>query len=336
MPEGPAHMQPGPIGIAGAGAWGTALANAAAAAGNDVVLWMRSSEHAAALADTRANGRFLPGIRLNDRISPTADLGQLASCRAVLLVTPAQTTREMTTALTSILPRAIPLVLCAKGIERGTGLFLCDVVEDVRPGAPVAVLSGPSFADDVARGLPTAVTLACRDAALAEALATALSGPTLRVYHRTDVRGVEIGGAAKNVLAIACGAVAGRDLGESAKAALIARGFAELLRFARAYGGEAETLMGLSGLGDLVLTCSSAQSRNFAFGMRLGQGLSVEEASGGKLVEGATTARALVSLARAKAIDMPISEAVEQILSGAWTLDKAIDALMNRPIKSEH
>lgn len=326
----------GPIGIAGAGAWGTALANAAALAGNDVVLWMRSPEQAADLAGTRLNERFLPGARLLDRILPTADLGLLAACQAVLLVTPAQTTREMAGALSGLLPPATPLVLCAKGIERATGAFLCDVVEEVRPGAPVAVLSGPSFAHDVARGLPTAVTLACRDAALAEDLATALSGPTLRVYHRTDVRGVEIGGAAKNVLAIACGAVEGRGLGESAKAALIARGFAELLRFARAYGGEAETLMGLSGLGDLVLTCSSAQSRNFSFGRQLGRGMNVQDASGGKLVEGAATAGALVALARDKGIDMPIAEAVARILSGAWTLDQAVDALMNRPIKSEH
>jgi glycerol-3-phosphate dehydrogenase (NAD(P)+) len=326
----------GPIGIAGAGAWGTALANAAAIAGNDVILWMRSPEQAEELARKRTNERFLPGARLLDRITPTADLNRLASSCAVLLVTPAQTTREMTGALSRVLPHGTPLVVCAKGIERETGSFLCDVVEEVRPGSPVAVLSGPSFAHDVARGLPTAVTMASGDAALAEDLATALSGPTLRVYHRTDVRGVEIGGAAKNVLAIACGAVVGRGLGESAKAALIARGFAELLRFARAYGGEPETLMGLSGLGDLVLTCSSAQSRNFSFGLRLGQGMDAQAASGGKLVEGATTASALIALAQAKNVDMPIAEAVEQILSGAWTLDQAVDALMNRPIKSEH
>jgi len=326
----------GPIGIAGAGAWGTALANAAAIAGNDVILWMRSPEQAAELAGTRRNERFLPGAQLLDRIIPTADAGQLAPCCAVLLVTPAQTTRDLAGALSRILPRETPLVLCAKGIERATGSFLADVVAQVRPGSPIAVLSGPSFAHDVARGLPTAVTMACRDEALAEELAAALSGPTLRIYHHTDVRGVEIGGAAKNVLAIACGAVVGRGLGESAKAALIARGFAELLRFARAYGARAETLMGLSGLGDLVLTCSSAQSRNFSFGQRLGRGMNAREASGGKLVEGATTAGALVALARAKNVDMPIAEAVEQILSGAWTLDQAVDALMNRPIKSEH
>jgi glycerol-3-phosphate dehydrogenase (NAD(P)+) len=326
----------GPIGIAGAGAWGTALANAAASAGSDVVLWMRSAAQASALATGRTNERCLPGIPLHDRITPTADLADLASTGAVLLVTPAQTTREMAAALSGLLPQETPLVLCAKGIERGSNAFLSDAVEEVRPGAPVAVLSGPSFAQDVARGLPTAVTLACRNAALAETLAAALSGPALRVYHLGDVRGVEIGGAAKNVLAIACGAVAGRGLGESAGAALIARGFAELLRFARAYGGEAETLMGLSGLGDLVLTCSSPQSRNFAFGLRLGGGMAPAAASGGKLVEGAATAGALAALARARSVDMPIAGAVERILSGAWTLDQAVDALMNRPIKREH
>jgi len=324
------------IGIAGAGAWGTALANAAALAGNEVVLWMRSAEQAALLAETRMNPGFLPGVPLHELIRPTASLTNLADSGAVLLVTPAQTTREMTAALSAVLPAGTPLVLCAKGIERETQAFLSDAAEAVRPGSPLAVLSGPSFADDVARGLPTAVTLACRDAALAERIATALSGSTFRVYHRTDVRGVEIGGAAKNVLAIACGAVAGRGLGESAKAALIARGFAELLRFARAYGGEAETLMGLSGLGDLVLTCSTAHSRNFAFGQRLGQGLSPEGAAGGKLVEGATTARALVALAHARNVDMPIAEAVERVLSGVSTIDQAVDSLMNRPVKSEH
>ena len=328
-------LMPAPIGIAGAGAWGTALANVAAAGGHDVILWMRSPEQAEAIARQRTNERFLPGVRLHDRIRPTTDLSDLAKASAVLLVTPSQTTREMTLALAKVLSPQTPLVLCAKGIERDTNAFLCDVVEEVRPNAPVAVLSGPSFAADVARGLPTAVTLACRDGDLARTIATALSGPTFRVYHREDVRGVEIGGAAKNVLAIACGAVAGRGLGESAKAALIARGFAELLRFARAYGGDAETLMGLSGLGDLVLTCSSAQSRNFAFGQRLGQGMSLADAAAGKLVEGAASAHALVTLAKARGIDMPVSEAVDRVLSGLSTIDAAVDALMNRPVKSE-
>lgn len=324
------------IGIVGAGAWGTALANVTASAGNDVVLWMRDRDQARAMAATRRNEKFLPGVVLHNGVRPTSDLTEVADTQAVLLVTPAQTTRAMTSALAEILPRETPLVLCAKGIERGSNAFLSDIAIAIRPGAPVAVLSGPSFADDVARGLPTAVTLACAREDVAEIMASTLSGPTFRVYHRTDVRGVEIGGATKNVLAIACGAVAGRKLGESAKAALIARGFAELLRFARAYGGEAETLMGLSGLGDLVLTCSTAQSRNFAFGFRLGEGASPEVAAGGKLVEGAATASALVALARAKQVEVPIAEAVERVLAGAWNLDQAIEALMSRPIRSEH
>ncbi|MBM6593756.1 NAD(P)H-dependent glycerol-3-phosphate dehydrogenase [Microvirga pudoricolor] len=323
------------VGIAGAGAWGTALANAAAAGGRDVILWTRDPAQASAIAATRANDRFLPGIALHERIRPVSDLAALREAGMVLLVTPAQTTREVAGALAGVLPEAVPLTICAKGIERASGHFLSDVVREVRPGAPVAVLSGPSFADDVARGLPTAVTLACEGEALAGAMAAALSGPTFRVYHRTDLRGVEIGGAAKNVLAIACGAVIGKGLGESAKAALIARGFAELLRFARAYGAQAETLMGLSGLGDLVLTCSTAQSRNFSFGLRLGRGATVAEASGGKLAEGAATASALVARARAKGIEMPVSEAVEGVLDGHLTLDQAVDALMNRPLRSE-
>jgi glycerol-3-phosphate dehydrogenase (NAD(P)+) len=324
------------VGIVGAGAWGTALANVVASTRRDVMLWTRSAEQAQTLAERRSNPDYLPGVALHDRITPTAVLADLAAAEAVLLVTPAQTTREVTTALEAVLPPSTPLVLCAKGLERGTNAFLSDVVREVRPASPVAVLSGPSFAGDVARGLPTAVTLACADGAMASRLAADLSGRTFRVYHRTDIRGVEIGGAAKNVLAIACGAVAGRGLGESAKAALIARGFAELLRFAQAYGGEAETLMGLSGLGDLVLTCSTAQSRNFAFGERLGAGASVAGAGGGKLVEGALTAPVLVALAETRNVEMPIAAAVEAVIAGRSTLDRAIDDLMQRPLKKEY
>ncbi len=323
------------IGVAGGGAWGTALANAAALAGRDVVLWLRDPVAAEALARTRENARYLPGVRLHERVRPTGDAAGLAGCAAVLLVVPAQTVRAVAQALAPHLGDA-PLVICAKGIERGTGRFLSEATAEVRPGAPVAVLSGPSFADDVARGLPTAVTLACADGELAAALAAALSGPSLRLYHGTDVRGVEIGGAAKNVLAIACGAVVGRGLGESAKAALTARGFAELLRFAAAHGGRAETLMGLSGLGDLVLTCGSAHSRNFAFGERLGAGAPVEEAAQGRLVEGASTAPVLVELARAAEVDMPIAEAVAAVVAGRATVDEAIAALLSRPLKAEH
>ena len=274
-------------------------------------------------------------MSLHPRVTPTSHIGDLRAAEAVLLVTPAQSVRAVAEALAPVLAPSAPLVICAKGIERETGAFLSDVVEAVRPGAPVAVLSGPSFADDVARGLPTAVTLASADAALAAVLAAAISGPSLRVYHGDDVRGVEIGGAAKNVLAIACGAAIGRGLGESAKAALTARGFAELLRFARVHGGRPETLMGLSGLGDLVLTCGSAHSRNFAFGERLGRGASVGEATGGKLVEGALTAGVLVRLARARTVEMPIAEAVADLVGGSIGVDAALGRLMARPLRAE-
>jgi glycerol-3-phosphate dehydrogenase (NAD(P)+) len=324
------------IAVVGGGAWGTALANAAALAGREVCFWMRDPDRARSLREARENARYLPGVRLHERVRPSADLADLADADAALLVVPAQTVRAATQAIAGALPAGAPLVVCAKGIERGTGLFPSDVAREIRPGSPVAALSGPSFADDVARGLPTAVTLACAEAATAGALAEALSGPSFRLYRGTDIRGVEIGGAAKNVLAIACGAVVGRGLGESAKAALTARGFAELMRFARACGGRPETLMGLSGLGDLVLTCGSAHSRNFAFGERLGRGVPVAEAAAGKLAEGASTAAVLVALARAKGVDMPIAEAVEAVIAGSIGIDAAIEALMSRPLRAEH
>ncbi|AWN47025.1 glycerol-3-phosphate dehydrogenase [Methylobacterium terrae] len=326
----------GPIAVLGGGAWGTALANAAAAAApRPVVLWMRDAEGAAAMARTRENARHLPGVRLHAGVRPTAAATDLGEAEAVLVVTPAQTLRSVLGALHPHLRPEAALILCAKGIERGTDAFLTDVAGEAAPGAAVAVLSGPSFAADVARGLPTAVTLASRDGALAARLAAALSGPTFRVYHGTDPRGVEIGGAAKNVLAIACGAAIGRGLGESARAALVARSFAELMRFARAWDARPETLMGLSGLGDLVLSAASAQSRNFAFGERLGRGASLEEASGGKLAEGALTAQGLVALARRRGVEMPVAEAVAALLTGAVSLDAAIADLLGRPLRAE-
>jgi glycerol-3-phosphate dehydrogenase (NAD(P)+) len=328
-------MAAGPIAVVGAGAWGTALANAAALAGNAVTLWSRDAGAAARMQASRDNAASLPGAALHVSVSVTANVNDLAGAGAVLLVVPAQAIRAATAALPP-LASGVPLVICAKGIERGSGSFLSDVVAETRPGTAVAVLSGPSFAADVARGLPTAVALSARDGAVAERLAAALTGPTFRVYHGTDVRGVEIGGAAKNVLAIACGAVSGRGLGESARAALTARGFAELMRFAAACGARPETLMGLSGLGDVVLSCASAQSRNFAFGERLGRGVPAAEAAGGKLVEGAFTAGVLVALARAKGVEMPVAEAVDAILSGHLGIDAAVEALMGRPVKAEH
>lgn len=323
------------IAVIGGGAFGTALANAAALAGRDVTLWLRDPVAAADLSRSRENSRALPGISLRPGVSPTADAAVLGEADAALLVVPAQAAREALADLGPRLPAACPLVVCAKGIERDTGAFMSEVAEDVRPGAPLAVLSGPSFASDIARGLPTAVTLACRNEGMAERLATALSGPTFRVYHAKDVRGVEIGGAAKNVLAIAAGIVAGRGLGESARAAVVARGFAELLRFAAANGAQPETLMGLSGLGDVAMSCSSPQSRNFALGLRLGEGASPEVAGGGKLAEGAFTAEALLARARARGVEMPLAEAVADILAGRRTIAETVAELMARPLKSE-
>jgi glycerol-3-phosphate dehydrogenase (NAD(P)+) len=325
-----------PINVVGGGAWGTALANAAAAAGHPVSLWLRDPEAAARLEAERENPRYLAGVPLHARIAATALSEKLAGARATLLVVPAQTVRGVLEALRDPLASAGPVILCAKGIERGTDSFLSAVAEQVLPpGTPVAVLSGPSFAADVARGLPTAVTLAAADPGLAAALSALLSGPSFRLYHTDDVRGVEIGGAGKNVLAIACGIVAGRGLGESARAALIARAFAELMRFARAFGGRPETLMGLSGLGDLVLTASSPQSRNFAFGQRLGAGASPEVAAGGKLAEGAFTAAALAGLAAARGIEMPVAQAVAAIVAGRAGVEDVIAGLLARPLRGE-
>jgi glycerol-3-phosphate dehydrogenase (NAD(P)+) len=321
------------IGVAGAGAWGMALANAAAAAGRGVVLWGRDAGRVQAIAATRRSDR-LPGVDLARAVEATAELDDLARCDAILLAVPAQSSREAAMRLAA-LPGSAPLVSCAKGIERRTHAFMTEVLEQAAPGRQTAVLSGPSFAADVAAGLPTAVTLGSTDEALARALCDALRGPSLRLYHSTDVRGVEIGGAAKNVLAIACGVAVGRGLGASAAAALIARGFAELRRFGEAFGARGSTLMGLSGLGDLVLTCSSAQSRNFAFGQALGRGVSVAEAGAGKLAEGVSTARALVELARERGVDMPIANCVEGLIEGSLDVPGAVGALLARPPKGE-
>ncbi|MDB5511660.1 MAG: glycerol-3-phosphate dehydrogenase [Enterovirga sp.] len=323
------------IGVLGGGAWGTALANAAASTGRPVVLWMRDAEGAAAAELSRVNARRLPGVRLGDSVRVTARVEALGPADALLLAIPAQEIRPVLSGIGRDLPQGAPIVICAKGIERGTGRMVGEVVRDILPAARIAVLSGPSFAADVARGLPTAVALAAEDAGLAEDLAAALSGRSLRVYHGTDLRGVQIGGATKNVLAIAVGIVDGRGLGESAKAALTARGFAELLRFAAAAGGRPETLMGLSGLGDLVLTCGSAQSRNFALGLRIGAGMPVDDARREGLAEGAYTADALVALAREAGIEMPIAEAVAAVIAGAKGVDEVVEALMARPLRRE-
>jgi glycerol-3-phosphate dehydrogenase (NAD(P)+) len=318
------------IAVIGAGAWGTALANCAARAGRDVTLWARDPAAVAALTSKRESPR-LPGIRLDDRVAATGAIADTASADVILLVVPAQDLRTAATALAPHVAKGAPVIACAKGIERGTHRLMTEIIAETLPGAVPAILSGPSFAADVARGLPTAVTLACTDEQTAAALARALGSQTFRPYHTTDVRGVEIGGAAKNVLAIAAGIVQGRKLGASATAALVTRGFAELVRFGRALGARAETLTGLSGLGDLILTCSSPQSRNFSLGIALGEGRTPE----GKLAEGAFTARALVELANEKQVEMPIAIAVAAVLDGKLSVDQAIESLLTRPFRAE-
>ena len=319
------------VGVIGAGAWGTALAGAAARAGRDVVLYARNAESAAAMKATRANPK-LSGVLLDASVDVTDDIAAAASADVILIATPAQHLREAVTKLAPHLRKATPVVATAKGIERGTHKFMTEVIAESAPEARPAILSGPSFADDVARGLPTAVTLAARDETLARALVQALGSSTFRPYHTSDVRGVEIGGAAKNVLAIAAGIVAGRKLGASALAALTTRGFSELARLGRALGARAETLSGLSGLGDLILSCSTPQSRNFALGIALGRG---ERPTAGKLAEGEFTAPVLIELAASQNVDVPVSSAVAAILGGAMTIDAAIESLLTRPFKAE-
>jgi glycerol-3-phosphate dehydrogenase (NAD(P)+) len=316
------------IAVIGAGAWGTALADVVVRAGRDVTLWDRNTTLLDEMRATRGN-RLLPGVVIDERIA-IVDAPD-AAADVVLMVVPAQAERAAVAAVAPRLAPGTPVVSCAKGIERGSEKFMTEVIAEAAPQAVPAILSGPSFALDVARGLPTAVTLACADEALAERLALTLGSPTFRPYHSTDVRGVEIGGAAKNVLAIAAGIVVGRGLGPSAQAALITRGFAELTRFGRAYGARPETLTGLSGLGDLVLTCSSPQSRNFSYGVALGK----DVATGDKLAEGAFTAKVLAQMARERDIDMPIAFAVDAVLDGTLAIDAAIEGLLTRPLKAE-
>jgi glycerol-3-phosphate dehydrogenase (NAD(P)+) len=319
------------VAVIGAGAWGTALAGVAARAGRSVTLYGRSAASVARMKATHENLR-LPGIRLESGIDITCDVANAARADAILIATPAQSLREAMTSLAPHLKPGTPVVACAKGIERGTHKFMTEVIAEAAPAGIAAILSGPSFADDVARGLPTAVTLAARDETLAAALVQALGSSTFRPYHTSDVRGVEIGGAAKNVLAIAAGIAVGRKLGASAQAALTTRGFTELSRLGRTCGARAETLVGLSGLGDLILSCSSLQSRNFALGIALGRG---EAPPPGKLAEGQFTAPVLVELAASQGVDMPVSNAVAAILAGKITIDAAIEGLLTRPFKAE-
>jgi glycerol-3-phosphate dehydrogenase (NAD(P)+) len=320
------------VGVIGGGAWGTALALVAARAGRRVTLYARDAVTRAAIAE-RGESPKLPGIRLDRAIAVAGDLAAAARADAVVLAVPAQALRDVLLDAASHMREGTPLVLAAKGLERGSGKRMSEIAVEIAPFAPAAPLSGPSFAADVARGLPTAVTIAAADLDLALALCRALGSGSFRPYAESDIVGVEIGGAVKNVLAIAAGIVAGRRLGASAVAALTARAFAELRRLGEALGARPETLMGLSGLGDLVLTCSGPQSRNFAYGLALGGGARLE--ADHPLVEGIATAAVARDLARAHGVEMPIVEAVSAIVAGTLSIDAAIEGLMARPLKAE-
>jgi glycerol-3-phosphate dehydrogenase (NAD(P)+) len=324
------------VGVIGGGAWGTALAQTCARAGMRVRLWAREPEVVEAVNARRENPLFLPGVELDPAVEATGDVRGLDGLDLWLAVPPAQ---HMRSTLASLAPHCCgaPVVLCSKGVEQGTLKLMTDVLAETLPDASAAVLSGPSFAADVARGLPTAVTLACPDEALARALAAAIATPAFRPYLAADMVGAEAGGAVKNVLAIACGIVEGRGLGRSAHAALITRGFAEMTRLGVALGAEAETLAGLCGLGDLVLTCSSPQSRNMSVGLALGRGETLAQALSGKLsvAEGVASAPAVAALAAREGVDMPICRAVAAILAGEVEVDEAIAGLLSRPLRAE-
>jgi len=321
------------IGVVGGGAWGTALACQARRAGRRVTLWSRDPAVSASIARDRANPIYLPGLPLDGGIEAAADLAALAACDALLLVCPAQAVRELSARLAG----GAPVVICAKGIEASSGLLMPEVLAEVLPGRPLAMLSGPSFAEEVTKGLPTAVSIATADATLGQMLAGALAGGAFRPYWTQDVLGVALGGAIKNVLAIAAGVVEGRGLGHNAAAALITRGFAEMARLGQAMGADLETLTGLAGLGDLVLTCHGPLSRNRSLGLALGKGTRLADYMAGRrqVVEGEATAPAVLARAARQGIEMPICAAVDAILHGGAGLDEAIRALLARPLRRE-
>ena len=319
------------VAILGGGAWGTALAIVAARAGKHVTIWARDAGTVAAINARHGNPAHLPGVVLAGTIVATHELSLAAAADIVMIAVPAQATRSVATAVATYITPGTPVVATAKGIERGGGKRMSEVIAEAMEHAVPAVLSGPSFAGDVARGLPTAVTIAAADEKLALDLCRAFGSAAFRPYAETDVIGVELGGAVKNILAIAAGIVAGRHLGSSAGAALVARGFAELRRFAEAEGAKPETLMGLSGLGDLVLTCSGPQSRNFAYGLAIGAG----KERPAVLAEGVETASVARDIARRNKVDAPLIGAVAAILDGSLSVDAAVDGLMARPLKRE-
>ena len=327
----------GSIGIIGGGAWGTALGLVTLRAGRDPLLWAREPEVVAAINTRHENTLFLPGAALDPRLGATSELAEAAARDLLLLAVPAQHLRAIAGALAPHLKPGTPVVICAKGIEERTGALLSEVVAEALPQAPVALLSGPTFAAEVAAGFPTAITLAASDAALGQRVIQSLGSRAFRPYYSDDVPGAQIGGAVKNVIAIACGIVVGRTLGDNARAALITRGLAEMARLALAKGGRAETLMGLSGLGDLTLTCTSLQSRNHSLGVALGEGKPLADilAARRSVAEGVTSAAAAVALAQRLGIEMPIVAAVDAILHRGAAIDVAIESLLSRPFRNE-
>lgn len=326
------------IGIIGGGAWGTALAQNFANADKKVIIWAREEEVVSSINTAHENTLFLPNVKLHDNISATGSLSVVAAkSDALLIVTPAQHLRTTLESMKADLTDDKPIVICSKGVEINSGLMLSQIANETCPSSPIAILTGPTFASEIARGLPSAVTLAMKDKASAEKLATALNTRSLRIYASDDMIGAQIGGAVKNVIAIACGVIEGKKLGESARAALVTRGLAEIARLGAALGAKKETLMGMCGVGDLILTCSSMQSRNFSLGHALGQGESLESilAKRNSVTEGVHTAKALSVMAKNNAVDMPISEAINACLNEGASVDKIIEKMLDRPVKTE-
>lgn len=326
------------IGIIGAGAWGTALAQSLSSSGRKVTLWAREAETISAINQKHENTTFLPGIKLNEDIVATDSLHLTAKSDILLIVTPAQHLRSMLLSLKREVREDQPLVLCSKGIEIESGHLMSRVAEDILPDSPLAILTGPTFAKEIARGLPSAVTIATEDKELGKDLIEALGSQKLRTYSTDDVIGAQIGGAVKNVIAIACGVIHGRSMGESARAALVTRGLTEIGRLAKAMGAKKETLMGMCGIGDLILTCSSMQSRNFSLGVQLGEGKTLEEILEGRnaVTEGVSTARALQVMADNHAVDMPISAAVNDCLNEGKSIQTTIEHVLKRPLRAEN
>ncbi len=325
------------VGILGSGAWGTALAQSACRAGRDVTLWAHEAETVSEINASHTNSVYLPGVSLDQTIKATTKAKDLSGADLILLVVPSQFFRAVASEMAPHLPGGTPVVICTKGFEEGTGAFMSGVVREVLPEAKVAVLSGPSFAGEVARNLPTALTLACESEALGGTLMAALAHRSFRLYWSNDVIGTQVGATVKNVLAIAAGIVEGRKLGRNAHAALTTRGFTELARLGTKLGGRFETLTGLSGLGDLILTCSSIQSRNMSLGVALGEGRTLEEILNARksVTEGVHSAGAVVALAKRHGVEMPICEAVHGVVKGRMSVDEAIEALLSRPLRSE-